>query len=231
MRISVVIPAYNEEKYLTKTLASLTALIRKPDEVIVVDCSSTDRTAEIAQKFGAKVITREKKTVSYARQEGVNAASGDVIAMTDSDTLVPPLWLTRIEQSLSGPGIVATCGCYIVYDGKLLYRLFINTFNPIMFWVISLFKIYIVGGQNMAFWKKSVLTAGGFPVDFQSLEDLEIMRRLASVGKVIYRTDNTVMSSGRRSNEGWAVTVRVGKGYLRYFLKRKADTFSFPDIR
>ena len=58
MKISVVIPALNEEKLLPKTLTSLAALDRKPDEIIVVNASSTDLTVQVAEKMGAKVISQ-----------------------------------------------------------------------------------------------------------------------------------------------------------------------------
>lgn len=231
MRISIVIPAYNEERYLPKTLKSLTRLTRQPDEVIVVDNNSTDKTPKIAQQFGAKVIRVPKKTIGFARQKGLEAATGDIIAETDADTVVPPHWLTIIEQTLTMPGVSGTFGCYVVHDGKLPYRLFINLANPIMFWLFSRFGIYIPGGQNIAFWKNKAIESGGYPVTFRSLEDYEIIRRLAKVGKIIYRADNTVISSGRRGNEGWSLIWREAKGYLRYVATRKADTFSFPDIR
>lgn len=231
MRISVVIPAYNEEQYLPKTLASIARLTRQPDEVIVVDSFSTDRTQEIARQFGAKVIRAPKSTIGFARQKGLEAATGDIVAETDADTIVPPHWLTIIEQTLTRPGVAGTFGCYVVHDGKLPYRLYITLINPIMFWLFSRFGVYIPGGQNIAFWKNKAIEAGGYPVDFRSLEDYEIVRRLATVGKIVYRTDNTVVSAGRRGKEGWGMIWRVSRGFVRYIFLRKADTFSFPDIR
>src|SRR5574341_1532560 len=96
MTISLVIPAYNEEKYLPAILASIAKLKRQPDELIVVNASSTDKTAEIAKSFGARVITAEKKTIGYSRQLGLRAAKGDIVAFTDADALLPPDWLTRM---------------------------------------------------------------------------------------------------------------------------------------
>ena len=87
------------------------------------------------------------------------------------------------------------------------------------------------GGQNIAFWRKKGIEAGGFPVDFKSVEDYEMMRRLSKVGKIVYDTKNTVLSSGRRAKEGAAMITRSIKGMTRYFLTGKADTFGFPDIR
>ncbi len=231
MDISIVIPAYNEERYLSKTLSSIARLHRQPDEVIVVDNSSTDATARIAQQFGAKVIRVPRKNVGLARQRGLEAATGDIVASTDADTIVPPLWLTTIEEALTKPGIVATFGHYVVADGKLPYRLWVNYCMPVLFWLMAPWGLYLPGGQNIAFWRKKALAVGGFPIDFQGGEDYEIMHRLSTTGKIIYRVDNIVVSSGRRGNEGFTFIPRVVKGHLRYFFTGKADSFSFPDIR
>src|SRR5437879_410088 len=103
MKISVVIPAYNEEEYLPKTLASLQAMDRKPDEVIIVDASSTDHTGQVIKKFGAKHILVQHRGIGFARQKGLEAATGDIVACTDADTTVPHNWLTRITETLSKP--------------------------------------------------------------------------------------------------------------------------------
>src|SRR3990167_3170408 len=101
MRISIVIPAYNEEKYLPHTLQSIQKLLRKPDEIIVIDGESTDQTGAIAKQFGAKVIRIPKTTIGAARQAGLVAATGEIVATTDADTIVPTLWLNKIETALT----------------------------------------------------------------------------------------------------------------------------------
>ncbi len=232
MNISVVIPAYNEEKYLPKTLESLDLLERKPDEVIVIDGGSADKTVQIAKSFGAKVVTDRHRGIGYARQKGLEAATGDVVAYTDADTVVPYDWLTKIAASLSGDGISGVYSWYKISDGKIFYRFIINYGTRTAFFLSSLLGSSFAGGQNIAFWKAKGIKAGGFPVDFKSVEDFEMIRRLRSVGGVVYRDDNFVISSGRRGDEGTIpLALRVAKGLMRYFLTGKADTFTFPDIR
>ena len=234
MTISVVIPAYNEEKYLPWTIESIKKLDRKPDEIVVVDGGSTDKTAASARQHGATVITVAHRGIGFARQMGLQKAAGDICAFTDADTIVPHDWLNRIERSLSGVGVAATYGRYVVTKESshgLFYIYFINWFNPFLFRVSSWFGLHLPGGQNIAFWRKKGIEAGGFPVDFKSVEDYEMMRRLSKVGKIVYDTKNTVLSSGRRAKEGAAMITRSIKGMTRYFLTGKADTFGFPDIR
>jgi len=110
MKISVVIPAYNEEEFLPLTIKSIHNLKRKPDEILVVDGDSTDKTREIARKLGVQVLKVEHRGIGYARQCGIEKASGDVIAFTDADTTVPTHWLTIIEETLSKKGVVGVFG-------------------------------------------------------------------------------------------------------------------------
>lgn len=113
MTISVVVPAYNEEKYIDECIKSLLAQTDKPDEIIVVDNNSSDRTVDIASSFPeVTVISEKKQGITPARNAGFNNAIGDVIARTDADTKVPKDWIKKIKkrftqdpklQALSGP--------------------------------------------------------------------------------------------------------------------------------
>lgn len=231
MTISLIIPAYNEEKYLPKTLESIAALTRKPDEFILIDGGSTDATPTIAREAGAKVVTIPHRGIGFARQQGVLAATGDVIAFTDADTLVPPTWLATIEETLSRPGVVATYSHYTVVGGWWVYRFIINYLQVPWMRVMQVLGHPIAPGQNTAFWKNKALEVGGYPEDFLSAEDLEMARRLLKVGKVVYRADNAVLSDNRRGDEGIKLFPRMAGVLFRYFVFGKADTSSFPDIR
>jgi len=86
MKVSVIIPAYNEEKYLKKCIDS----IRKQDygdeiEIIVIDDGSKDRTVEIAESEGVKLLKQEHKGAGTARNWGASAAKGEILAFIDAD--------------------------------------------------------------------------------------------------------------------------------------------------
>jgi glycosyltransferase involved in cell wall biosynthesis len=93
--ISAIIPAYNREAYLAEAIESALRQTRLPDEIVVIDDGSTDRTAEIARSFGGKVrcVSQQNQGIGGARNAGLDAARGDWIAFLDSDDL----WL---EQKL-----------------------------------------------------------------------------------------------------------------------------------
>jgi glycosyltransferase involved in cell wall biosynthesis len=91
MQLSVVIPAYNEEKYLGRTLAAVEAALRgiARAEVIVVDNESTDSTREIAESSRAKIVSEHVHNIGKVRNTGGYAAAGELIVFLDADTVVP----------------------------------------------------------------------------------------------------------------------------------------------
>ena len=84
-RVSVIIPAYNAEATLGRCLSSLHRQSRPPDEIIVVDDGSTDGTAKVAQRHGARIISQGNAGPAAARNVGARAASGEVLLFTDAD--------------------------------------------------------------------------------------------------------------------------------------------------
>ncbi len=95
--VSVVIPAYNEEKLIGKTLETIKQQTYKKLEIIVVDNNSTDNTAKICREYDVTVIKEERKGVGYARQKGCMAAKGDIIVMSDADIIAPPDWTILLK--------------------------------------------------------------------------------------------------------------------------------------
>ena len=99
MKISVVIPTYNEEKRLPECLGALAKGREKPYEVIVADGGSTDRTRKIAKRFGAKVLHNPKGHAAGGRNVGILAAKGDIIAFLDADCIPDTGWLAQIKYA------------------------------------------------------------------------------------------------------------------------------------
>lgn len=236
MLVSVVIPAYNEEGYLPKTLDSVRKLLH-PDfdvEVIVVNGSSTDRTAQVAREAGARVVTIVKDGIGRARQKGLTEAQGKIVAFTDADTIVPPDWLISHLRALRQPDIVATFGSYKVdkEGGFPFYPMLMNNRNAILKFLPALLRILYLPGQNFVFWKDKAEQVGGFDMRLKVMEDVDLGLRLRGQGKVIYVPEATVFSSGRRGKEGLGFFIRGIKTVFEYyFLSKRGKLDTFPDYR
>ena len=102
-RFSVIIPAYNEEKYLSATLDQIGASSKTFDfdcEIIVVDNESTDKTAQIAKDFDVKIISETVHNISRVRNTGAKKSTGEVLIFIDADTLVPETVFQKIADAM-----------------------------------------------------------------------------------------------------------------------------------
>lgn len=100
-KLSVIIPAYNEEKYLTETLERIVkalSIVDSPSEIIVVDNDSEDNTKGIAESFAAKVFHESIHNISKVRNTGAENSTGDVLIFIDADTLVPESLFQKIAD-------------------------------------------------------------------------------------------------------------------------------------
>src|SRR6267142_462075 len=118
--ISFIIPAWNEESVLGRTLEALSIARRHltvPSEVIVADDSSTDRTAEIARQHGARVLAVQHRQISATRNAGARAAQGDLLIFIDADTLVTREAVCAAVEAVRAGAIGG--GCAIRFSGRI----------------------------------------------------------------------------------------------------------------
>jgi glycosyltransferase involved in cell wall biosynthesis len=109
--VSVVVPAFDAERTVAAVLRALLAEEQRPEEVIVVDDGSTDRTAEIAASLGARVVSpRSVGSAGGARNAGWEVAAGDVVLFLDSDAVPGPGFMAGLRRALAEfPGGVVGC--------------------------------------------------------------------------------------------------------------------------
>lgn len=103
MKISIIIPAHNEENYLPATFEKIRGAAENLDcdaEIIIADNDSTDKTKRIAENFGAQVIFEKDRNIGRARNAGAKAASGDILIFIDADTLVPESLFRTIGDAM-----------------------------------------------------------------------------------------------------------------------------------
>jgi cellulose synthase/poly-beta-1,6-N-acetylglucosamine synthase-like glycosyltransferase len=114
MKISLLIPCYNEEKSIRASALSWLAQTRLPDEIIVIDDCSKDKTAEILKEFEGKIrVVRTPKNTgnkSSAQEYGLQFVTGEVFIATDGDTLLDKHFVERIEEDFKDPTVAAVGG-------------------------------------------------------------------------------------------------------------------------
>lgn len=240
MTISFVIPAYNEENYLGNCLSAIFDKLKKhPDvkaEVVVINNASTDNTKKVAQSFsGVKVVDEPHKGLTHARQAGLNAATGELLAFIDADSMVSENWLSMmLKEFEADPKLICLSGPYSYYDlpGE-------HAKKGIQVWyhlayVISRMIKYTVNGGNFVVKKSALLEVGGFDTSIKFYgEDTDIARRLAKAGKVKFNKKFFVYSSARRLNdEGvMATAFKYGVNYVSEITLKKPLTKNYKDIR
>lgn len=217
MRISIVMTAYNEEELLPKALKSVFAQDFPKDdyEVIVVDNNSTDKSAEIAKSFGVRVISETTQGYVFALRKGTKEAKGEIIAVTDSDTLVATNWLSQIAKSFEGKNVVAVTGMADMRNLGFITKII----SYLVFYLFVKFNFLIgkphLSGFNFALKKEALEKAGGIDTDYKMSPDVEIGLRIKKYGKVVFNTKMLAHTSNRRWKDGYLSTaIMYLKGYL-----------------
>ncbi|MGQ9759084.1 MAG: glycosyltransferase [Candidatus Methanomethylicaceae archaeon] len=222
VRLSVIVPTYNEERGIEYTLKSISqqTIPREEYEILVVDGGSTDRTVEIASKYADAVIQQRSKGVGGARNDGALAARGKILVHTDADVLVSKDWLQQII-SLFSPGVVAVCGPDEPLKPDAKYRVLYSLINLISS-LAYLMGIVWTRGTNTAVLRDIFLKIGGY-TDYPLCDDGELGLRLKKVGKVLYSKKIRVKMSVRRFKKYGLLHVIKDwiKGDLMIFMGKK----------
>ncbi len=202
-KLSIVIPALNEEKYIGATLEALSdqTIKRKQYEIIVVDSQSTDNTGKIARKYADLVVRGKKIGAGYARNVGAKKAKTDKLCFVDADTVVSSTYVEGAIESLdkcigaTGPmEPLEKCGlwdkfCHGAWALSQRISVFLN--HPYL------------PGFNIGIRKEIFKKIGGFLPDV-ICEDIAFSVQLKKYGKVCFNPKMKVKSSIRRAQKiGW----------------------------
>lgn len=194
LRVSVIIPAHNEERLLPATLEAIVAAIRElaiPAEIIVVDDASTDATAELARAAGARVESVELRQISRVRNAGAAAASGQILIFVDADTLVNAgtirAALAAIEAGAVGGGaIVRMDGNMGIWSRSFLW-----------FWN-TLARVRGIAAGCFVYVRRTDFEAvGGFSPELFASEEVELSAALRKRGRFVIVRE-PVLTSGRK---------------------------------
>lgn len=214
--ISVVIPAWNEEKYIATCIEHLLNQTVKADEIIIVDNNSTDRTVEIAQNYPVTIVHEKIQGITPARNLGLNTARGEYILRTDADTRAPHTWIESMMESFKKhPDAVAVTGPLTFYDlpgaKKESYKATIK-YSKIS---RKLYGHEVLTGPNMGIkkdaWEK---IKNSVCLDDRYMhEDIDISIHLSRVGKIYFDYDIKTAISARR------IKYNPGSFFIGYAFK------------
>jgi glycosyltransferase involved in cell wall biosynthesis len=237
--LTIVVPAYNEEKYIGECLEAILKECTNTTlkvEVMVIDNNSTDDTARVVQGFPeVRLIHEPIKGITAARRCGLENASAPLLANVDADTHMPKDWINRVYAEFQkNPKVMLVSGPYTYYDVP-----WYTTALVWIWWNVFAYPAYLIIGHmavggNFALRTEVMKRIGGFDetIAFYG-EDTNIARRLHAEGKVRFMRTLIMPSSGRRLNDDGIISS--GYVYLLNFLSevlfKKPFTEEYRDVR
>jgi GT2 family glycosyltransferase len=201
-RVSVVVCTYNGKRTLQDCLRGLLKLEYPNYEVIVVSDGSNDGTVALASGYGFQVITGQNQGLSAARNRGLQAASGDIVAYIDDDAYPDPHWLTYLAQAfmttkhagVGGPNVVPP------QDGAIAQCVANAPGNPTHV-LLSDLEAEHIPGCNMAFRKSCLQELGGFDARFRFAgDDVDVCWKLQERGETLGFAPSAFVWHHRRSS-------------------------------
>lgn len=219
--VSIVVPLYNGEKYLTEALSSLIYQTYSNIEIIIVNDGSTDRSQEIVEQFAAKdprinLISQSNTGIVGALNNGVRQAKGSLIARMDADDVS---FLSRIEQQVEAfqinPQAVLICSGFEVIDenSQFMYREILPTRSAEIKRTLLLYNCIAHG--SVMFKKTAFDAVGGYSSDCGPTEDYELWGRLSVQGEFIALEG--ALYKWRRNSQG--ITLTNNPAMRAYTLK------------
>lgn len=236
MKLSLVICAYNEEKYIYDCVSSVIKNAPSIHEIIVVDNASTDQTASIIKSFSQTIYIHEsEKWLTKARQAWYKYASGDLIAFIDADTLMPPWRYNKVIHSFqNNNNLWFLSGPYTYYDASWYSSIWNYIYWHILAYFMYLFTWYLWVWGNMIF-RKTVLDKMWWfdtSIAFYS-EDTNAARRAHDFAKCKYQLNLKMPTSFRRFE--WQGIYSTMSAYIKAFFSevilKKTYSEDYKDYR
>jgi glycosyltransferase involved in cell wall biosynthesis len=244
IKISFVIPAYNEESYIRHCLDAIIHEIAGHDgyEIIVVDNNSNDKTCEIvAREYpSVSLIHEPRRGANRAREAGFSVSKGDLVAFLDADTEPTSGWINRAERAFAkDPHLVCLSGPFIYYDLPFAARALVQVFyvGTYLVYLVNNFILrdtsMIQGGTEIV-RRDALAKIGGHDVSLTFYgDDADLARRLRAVGKVRWSFTFAMRSSGRRLAKEGTFTMgwRYAMNYFWITLFHKPFTMTSTEVR
>jgi O-antigen biosynthesis protein len=222
-RISVVVCSYNGETTIGRCLEALERLDYPDYEVIVVDDGSTDRTSEIASRFDFRLIRTDNRGLSCARNTGIEAATGEIVAFTDDDAWPDPDWLRHLAHAFASGDHAGIGGPNLAPDDAGLVENAVAHApgGPVHVLVTDEIAEHIPG-CNMAFRRDALEAVGGFDPQFKVAgDDVDVCWRLQEEGRTIGFAPGAVVLHRRRRTIRAYLGQQAAYGKAEALLERK----------
>lgn len=229
MKVSVIVPAYNSEKYIDHCIrALLEQTCRREDyEVVIVDDGSSDKTAEIVNAYPVRYIYQKNQGPAAARNRGVNEAKGEIILFTDSDCVPTRNWIEEMTRPFNSADIAAVKGAYLTKQREIIARLAQVEFEERFEMLKRAESIDMVDTYSAGFKKKIFQQLGGFDTTFHvaNNEDTDLSYRMSKHGfKMVFNPDATVYHLKHPDSVKKYARLKFWRGYWRMVVYKR-----FPD--
>lgn len=217
--ISVVVPAFNEEKYIGNTLRAL----KNQDyvgkyEIIVVDGMSRDDTPRIAESYADRII-RMRRGIAAQRNAGARAANGEILLFVDADTILLFNALSEFARAFRSKRVVGAACPLVPLSPKLRFAAFFWFFNRYVKASIKRGKAR-VAGACCAYREDVFEEVGGFNERMKTYEDMDLSERISERGRMVFVEGTLALTSVRRL-KAWGASkaaARYLSSHLRYLL-------------
>lgn len=241
IRVTILIPAYNEEKALPETLASVEMLSPPPDEILLIDGGSTDRTMEVANEYGFKARIAPQKGRGAQINFGVQMATGQVVCVLHADSVLPVDAIDLIRKTMGDERIALAsftpriAGPQGTRWGSTFHNWIKTWYAPLLVRPHLYFKgvRLLFGDHAMFFRRQQFILVGGCDERVAVMEEADLCIKLARFGRTkmlhrwVWTSDRRITAWGRwRAN--W-IYFKVGMMWAFGARERLAD--HYPDIR
>lgn len=237
MGVAVICPLYNEEKNISQLIGSLLRQTRRPDEIILVDDGSQDKTAEIIQGYTRqhsfiKYIHQPNKGPAAARNRAWRSTEAEICVFTDGDCVPEPGWIETLLGAFAGSDAGAVAGTYKTLNPESILARFIGLEIA---WRYRHVKgnVDVHGSYNLAVKRKVLEAVGGFneTYPFPSGEDWDLSYKISRRYKILYIPE-AVVGHFHPENFLWYMRNQKRRAYDRMRVytehpdKRGSDTYT-----
>jgi glycosyltransferase involved in cell wall biosynthesis len=221
--VSILIPAHNEEAWISPLIEALLVQDYPAIEIFVIDNASTDKTSQVAKNFPVHVLYEVHKGTNYALECGRLQAKGEFIARIDADCIPEKDWVSKAMQHFKDPQVICVTGPYDYYDAGVLFRFFWTWYQRYVYSTINAFlqffnKGAIMVGGNSMMRAQDLQKIGGFDVSIKFYgDDTDLVHKLSKLGKSVFDKNLKLKSSARRfKKEGF---FKIAYLYIDGFIK------------